>query len=117
MEPLEVGVAQSGVLAYEIVHGGHVLEPTGVGCSPGVCMDTAWAWTSENGLVQNAENTSVLPAQENGTRPQALSALTAPRPPIDRFPDGTAPLPHTGVPSARKRGPADVSSGLRCRTG
>ena len=35
MEPLEVGVVESGVLAYEIVHGGHVCERTrGYGHDP-----------------------------------------------------------------------------------
>ncbi len=28
MEPLEVGVVEGGVLAYEFVHGGHVCERT-----------------------------------------------------------------------------------------
>ncbi len=92
MQPLEVGVAQSGVLAYEIVHGGHILEPTGVRCT---CCPHIWlvpsrgrslvrpvarrpsgaasrvfgylarAWTTENGLVQNVGCTT-----PSGARPR-----------------------------------------------
>ena len=117
------------VLAYEVVHGGHICERTrGVTgpIGPPVAehgpemrrdrMDTA------NGLVHNDRHaqTSALPAQEGGPRYPALSALTAPEPPprprgnrTPRRPGHAAPGCGAGraegpVPAPR---PAGVSGG------